>query len=571
MRKHLAAAAFVALFAFAGAPSVAQTGGKQLRIIVPFPPGGTADILTRLVGQEAVKALGQTLLVENRPGGGTTVGTAQVQKSDPDGYTILVHSNAIVTVPAIQANVPYYPVKDFSGITPLGNVPLVLVIAPSKGIKNVKELVAKAKAKPGELNYGAAGIGTPPHLAMERFRLAAGFEGQLVPFKGAPEALTEVMTGRIDIYFCPITPALPLIRDGKLLALAVSSSNRASALPDVPTTIEAGVADSDLDFWVGAFVPKKTPRDVVAKMQSEIVKAIRNPATKDKLKTLGVEEMVMTPDAFDARIAKDAKAKKIADIAHVDGVTPAADNSGAAQVAVSEVAPNFADTAKVSWPMAILILSIMMIYVTMVYGPIAAFLVELFPTKIRYTSMSLPYHIGNGWFGGMLPLLATAMVASAGNGQARVTWGPAPPNGSPVLKYVVEGDGKTHDVGLQRSVDITGLTNGTAYTFTVYAVNAKGAGPKRAANPVVPTSAVPDPPTAVTAQANPDGTVTVNWPPANGQGHPVVRYDVTAISTGAQDPIGQNAGANLVIDRVQLWLGQLRASAERHRAAPHKT
>jgi len=186
-------------------------------------------------------------------------------------------------------------------------------------IKSVQELVAKAKAKPGQLNYGAAGIGTPPHLAMERFRLAAGFEGQLVPFKGAPEALTEVMTGRIDIYFCPITPALPLIRDGKVLALAVSSSKRASALPDVPTTVEAGVPESDLDFWVGAFVPKKTPRDVVAKMQAEIAKAIDTPAIKSKLTTLGVEQMIMAPDAFDVRIAKEADmAVKLAKAAKIE-------------------------------------------------------------------------------------------------------------------------------------------------------------------------------------------------------------------------------------------------------------
>jgi tripartite-type tricarboxylate transporter receptor subunit TctC len=145
---------------------------------------------------------------------------------------------------------------------------------------------------------------------MERFRLAAGFEGQLIPFKGAPEALTEVMTGRVDMYFCPITPALPLIRDGKVLALAVSSSKRASALPDVPTTVEAGVPDSDLDFWVGAFVPKKTPRDVVAKMHDQIAKAINNPATKVKLTMLGVEQMIMASDAFDARIAKEADLAK---------------------------------------------------------------------------------------------------------------------------------------------------------------------------------------------------------------------------------------------------------------------
>jgi tripartite-type tricarboxylate transporter receptor subunit TctC len=291
---------------------------KPIRVVVPYAAGSATDLVPRTVFEQVGRQVGQSFVVENRPGGGTTIGSAQVKAAEPDGHTILVHSNAIVTVPAIQLNVPYDPVQDFSGLTPLGNVPLVLVVAPSKGIKTVKELVAKAKAKPGELNYAAAGIGTPPHLAMERFRLAAGFEGQLVPFKGAPEALTEVMTGRVDIYFCPITPALPLIRDGKVLALAVSSSQRAAALPDVPTTIEAGVPDSDLDFWVGSFVPKKTPRDIVATMQSEIAKAIASPAIRQKLATLGVQEMIMTPDAFDARVAKEADiAKKLAKAANI--------------------------------------------------------------------------------------------------------------------------------------------------------------------------------------------------------------------------------------------------------------
>jgi tripartite-type tricarboxylate transporter receptor subunit TctC len=289
-----------------GPARAAEWPTKSIRVVVPYAAGSATDLVPRTVFEQVGHQVGQSFIIENRPGGGTTVGSAQVKQSEPDGYTILVHSNAIVTVPAIQANVPYDPVKDFSGLTTLGNVPMVLVVSPSKGIKTVKELVAKAKAKPGELNYGAAGIGTPPHLTMERFRLAAGFEGQLVPFKGAPEALTEVMTGRIDIYFCPIPVALPLIRDGKVLALAVSSAKRATALPDVPTSIEAGVPDSDFDFWVGAFVPKKTPRDVVAKMHDEIVKAINNPATRDKLATLGVEQMTMASDAFDARIAKEA-------------------------------------------------------------------------------------------------------------------------------------------------------------------------------------------------------------------------------------------------------------------------
>ncbi len=302
----------------AGSAWAADWPTKSVRVVVPYAPGSATDLIPRTVFAQVGQQVGQSFVVENRPGGGTTVGSAQVKQSEPDGHTILIHSNAIVTVPAVQLNVPYDPVKDFSGLTPLGNVPLVLVVAPSKGMKTLKELVAKAKARPGEINYGAAGIGTPPHLAMERFRLAAGFEGQLIPFKGAPEALTEVMTGRVDMYFCPITPALPLIRDGKVLALAVSSSKRASGLPDVPTTIEAGVPDSDLDFWVGAFVPKKTPRDVTAKMHGEIVKALNNPATKQKLVTLGVEPMIMELDAFDARIAKEADlAKKLVKAANI--------------------------------------------------------------------------------------------------------------------------------------------------------------------------------------------------------------------------------------------------------------
>ena len=310
-REVLKAGASSLVAASAGWPMVvpaqaADWPTKPIRAIVPYAAGSATDLVPRTVFEQVAHQVGQSIIVENRPGGGTTVASSAVAKADPDGHTILVHSNAIVTVPAIQQNVPYDPVRDFAGITPLGNVPLVLVVAPSKGMKSVKDLVAKAKANPGSINYAAAGIGTPPHLTTERFRLAAGFEGQLVPFKGAPEALTEVMTGRVDFYFCPITPAMPLIKDGKLLALAVSSSRRASALPDVPTTIEAGVANSDFDFWVAAFVPKKTPRDIVAKMHSEVVKALENPETKAKLTKLGVEPMIMTPEAFDARIAKEA-------------------------------------------------------------------------------------------------------------------------------------------------------------------------------------------------------------------------------------------------------------------------
>jgi tripartite-type tricarboxylate transporter receptor subunit TctC len=233
------------------------------------------------------------------------VGASAVARAEPDGYTILVHSNAIVTVPAIQANVPYDPVRDFSGITPLANVPLVLVIAPEKNVKSVRELIALARQKAGAINYAAAGIGTPPHLTAERFRIAADFQGQVVPFKGAPEALTEVLTGRVDFYFCPLPVAGPFIADGKLLALAVSGAKRAAALPNVPTTLEAGVPNSDFDFWNGAFVPKQTPRDIVAKIHRETVATIESAAIKEKLAKLGVEPMIMTPEDFDARVAKE--------------------------------------------------------------------------------------------------------------------------------------------------------------------------------------------------------------------------------------------------------------------------
>lgn len=277
---------------------------KRVQVVVPFAPGSATDLLPRTIFEHVSAKVGQSFIVENRPGGGGAMGVNLVAKADADGHTILVHSNALVTAPAIQS-MPYDPVRDFAGITPLGNVPLVLVISPDKNIKTLKEFVASAKAKAGSLNYAAAGIGTPPHLTMERFRLAAGFEGQLVPFRGAPDALTEVMTGRVDVYFSPITPAMPLIQDGKLLALAVSSTKRASALPNVPTTVEAGFPNSDFDFWIGMAVPKKTPRDLVARIHQETVNGLQDASVKEKLAKLGVEPMIMTPEAFDARIAEE--------------------------------------------------------------------------------------------------------------------------------------------------------------------------------------------------------------------------------------------------------------------------
>jgi len=310
VRATAACAAIAGFMLLAAAPLAAQTmpaqtwPTKRVQVVVPFAPGSATDLLPRTLFEHVSAKVGQPFVVENRPGGGGAMGVSAVAKAEPDGHTLLVHSNALVTSPAIQS-MPYDPVQDFSGITPLGSVPLVLVIAPEKNIKTLKEFVALAKAKAGSINYAAAGIGTPPHLTMERFRLTSGFEGQLVPFRGAPDALTEVITGRVDVYFSPITPAMPFIKDGKLVALAVSSSKRASALPDVPTTVEAGFPDTDFDFWIGMTVPKKTPRELVARIHQETVKGLEDASVKEKFAKLGVEPMIMTPEAFDERIAKE--------------------------------------------------------------------------------------------------------------------------------------------------------------------------------------------------------------------------------------------------------------------------
>jgi len=310
------AAAVLASAAVAGAliatgPAAAQPNKswptKTVRIIVPFAPGSATDLVPRAVFEQVQQQTGQTFVIENRAGGGTITGTVAVSKAEPDGYTLLVHSNGFVTTPPLQANSPYDPVRDFAGVTPLAAVPMVLVISPAKKIKTLQELVAYAKANPGKLNYAAAGLGTPPHLTMERLRVAAGFTGQVVPFKGAPEAVTEVLAGRVDVYFSPLPPAVQLIESGQLVPLAVSSLQRVAALPNVPTTTEAGFPNSDFDFYSSLFVPKQTPRDVVARIHEVTLKGMQSPIMKERFQKLGVEPLSMTPEAFDARIAKEAK------------------------------------------------------------------------------------------------------------------------------------------------------------------------------------------------------------------------------------------------------------------------
>ena len=234
--------------AVAGAVLVAGTSAamaqawptRAMQVISPFTAGNANDIVARIVLDQVSKQIGQSFVIENRPGGGGSLGAAFVAKADPDGYTFLLHSSSLSSQVVLHKTLPYDPVRDFTPVILYGIQPSVLVAAPSKGFKTVADLVAAAKAKPGSMNFASAGIGSASHMAGERFRLATGIDVQHIPFRGPVEAFTDVMAGRIDYYFLPIAPALPVVQQGQVVALAVSTPTRAPALPDVPTVAESG-------------------------------------------------------------------------------------------------------------------------------------------------------------------------------------------------------------------------------------------------------------------------------------------------------------------------------------------
>jgi tripartite-type tricarboxylate transporter receptor subunit TctC len=268
---------------------------RPIRAIVPYTAGSGTDVTARVILNQLSSELGQSIVVENRVGA----------KADPDGYTILVQSSALTIAPSIYQNLAYDTVRDLAAVTPLGISPNVLIISPSKGIKTIHKLVSAAKAKPGSLTFASAGVGTNTHLSAERFRLRAGFEAVHVAFKGGSEAITEVMAGRVDFAFLPIGIVLSHIREGKLAALAVNGPKRASALPDVPTTLEAGFTDSDYPIWWATFVPAKTPREIVDKLHRGTLKAMQTPNVQEKLTTMGVDPLVLTPAELDAHIKNE--------------------------------------------------------------------------------------------------------------------------------------------------------------------------------------------------------------------------------------------------------------------------
>jgi len=282
-----------------------------INVIVPLGAGSASDILARVVMEQVGKQLGQSAVVENRPGAGGTIGANMVAKAAPDGHTILVYG-ALASAHALHDKLPYDTVNDLIPVASLGQQILVIIASPAKGYKTLGDLVAAAKAKPGALNYSSAGIGSASHKGAERLRASAGFEAQHIPFKGAAEAVTDVVAGRSDFSVQLPSTTLPLLNDGKLVALAVSAPQRSSMFPNVPTTIEAGLPPNSVyPFYSGVYVPANTPQPIVDKLASEIAKALQAADVKARLATLGVEPMPMSQPEF-AQFTKDDIAANIA-------------------------------------------------------------------------------------------------------------------------------------------------------------------------------------------------------------------------------------------------------------------
>lgn len=312
--------ALAGAFMVAGASAQAPFPSKPIRFMVPFTAGSGTDIIARTVGEAMSKNLGQPVVVENRPGAGGTIAAAQVAKGEADGHLLLIHSSGHALNPAIYPNLSYDTLKDLTGITALASLPNVMIVSPARGWKTVNDAIAAAKAKPGALNYASAGTGSATHLNAEKFKLRAGIDAVHVPFKGTPEALTEIIGGRIDWFFAPLASSIAMIREGKLQALAVSTPSRAPALPDVPTTVEAGLADSSYVFWVGMIAPAGVPAAVQQKLNEEARKALASPEVRERMVRAGADPLPMSIADFNAFIrAEMESAAQIAKAANLKG------------------------------------------------------------------------------------------------------------------------------------------------------------------------------------------------------------------------------------------------------------
>jgi tripartite-type tricarboxylate transporter receptor subunit TctC len=281
---------------------------RLIKATIPFGAGSAADVVPRLVFDRLAAELGQPIVIENRVGAGGTLGTAVVAKADPDGYSIVAHSSALTIAPAIFPNLAFDATKDLASVLMIGSSANVMIVPNSRPWKTVQDFIADAKAKPGSISFGSVGIGSAVHISSEKFRLAAGVEATHVPYRGGSEVIADILGARIDFYFCPLATALPLIREGQVRALLVSTPKRVADLPDVPAPIEAGLKDADSEIWFGVFMPSKTPRDIVEKFHAAGVKVLTEPAMQDSLKKLGVEARPMTPAEMDDLVKRETAA-----------------------------------------------------------------------------------------------------------------------------------------------------------------------------------------------------------------------------------------------------------------------
>ena len=307
-----------AAVALAAQPAADAYPQRPVRIVIGFTPGGGPDITARFLGQKLAERWHQQIVTDNRPGAGGTIAANIVANANPDGHTLLSVSNAHSVAAAIYAKLPYDTVKDFAGITMTASGPALLLVSPALGAKSAKDLIAMAKAKPGQFNFSSAGIGSGAHFAAELFKNMAGIEVVHVPFKGIPEAITETMTGRVQFFLSPLASALNLVKDGRAQAVGVSGAKRAPQFPDIPTIAESGLPGYRFDYWYGMLAPAKTPRAVVDKLNREITDIMRAEDVRTRWIALGVEPAPMTPYAFDQWIRDDiATSIKLARAANI--------------------------------------------------------------------------------------------------------------------------------------------------------------------------------------------------------------------------------------------------------------
>lgn len=293
--------------------------GRPVRIVVPFTPGGQPDIFSRLIAEKLTQALRQQIVVDNRPGAGGMVGSRIVAEASPDGYTLLSISAAHVIAPAVR-KLPYDTLRDFAGISMQYNAAYLLVASPALGIKNTQELIALAKSKPGQLNFASAGAGSGTHFAGEMFKRAAGIDIVHVPFRGIPEAMTDTMANRVQLFMAPLASSVALVKDGKLRALGVTSPGRIGIHPDIPTIAESGLPGFKVDSWGALFAPAKTPRAIIDRLNREVTAALRSPDVQKSMRALGAEPAPSTPAELDQVVARELAA--ILKIARIAGIEP---------------------------------------------------------------------------------------------------------------------------------------------------------------------------------------------------------------------------------------------------------